>query len=471
MQLSRIPIPLSFFSFLLCTLIFSTNAQATLTNNSCAFQFHKLRFDDDMSCLKHDRPEDFPGQLKFIQIDKDPNYFLSFGGEIRQRYAYTRHPMFGTDRQDRLGVWAQRYVLHGDLHLGDHLRFFGQIYSAIQDGQAGGPSPVEKDKLEFENAFVELHGTPDLPLTLRAGRQELQFGSGRLIDVREGPNVRRTFDALRLIIEQSKWRLDGFVAHPRTIKFGEFDDRTNRNQSLWGLYLTVDANPFPAGNIDLYYLGYQNHNSTFAQGTADEHRHTLGMRLWGAKQAWDWNWEGAYQFGTFGSGNISAWTIASDTGYTWTDRLWKPRTGLSLNIASGDKNRMDADLGTFSALYPRGNYFSEASILGPRNFYNFNTSLGLSPSEKFTISIDMNFFWRLETADGIYGPSGNLITSGAGNDKRFVGSALSLNAGYTFSDRLDSTLIYSRFVPGSFMTSSGFTANLDYYEATLRFRF
>ena len=38
----------------------------------------------------------------------------------------------------------------------------------------------------------------------RVGRQELEYGSGRLIDVREGPNVRLSFDGFKVL---SKHRL------------------------------------------------------------------------------------------------------------------------------------------------------------------------------------------------------------------------------------------------------------------------
>lgn|GEM_PF-4703281 len=35
-------------------------------------------------------------------------------------------------------------------------------------------------------------------MTLRLGRQELQYGSGRLLDVREGPSLRLYFDGAKV---------------------------------------------------------------------------------------------------------------------------------------------------------------------------------------------------------------------------------------------------------------------------------
>lgn len=62
-----------------------------------------------------------------------------------------------------------------------------------------------------------------------------------------------------------------------------------------------------------------------------------------------------------------SWTLASQTGFTFASLPWQPRIALSTNIASGDTDPDDADLGTFNPLYPRGNYFSEDAVLGPRN--------------------------------------------------------------------------------------------------------
>ncbi|ABS63996.1 conserved hypothetical protein [Parvibaculum lavamentivorans DS-1] len=430
---------------------------------ACGTGFMKLRFDEDPSCFRTEAPGDALDRLKFMPLDRDGDVWLGMGGEIRQRYEYTNNPAFGAARQDKAGVWLQRYVLHGDLHLGSRLRLFGQLSSALESGRAGGGSPVDENRLEIQNAFADV--TPfQVPLTLRAGRQELQFGSGRLVDVREGPNVRRSFDGIRAFVAAGGWRVDALAVRPRLSRPGAFDDKTNHGQSLWGLYA---AGP----GLDLYYLGFQSDASVFVQGTAKEHRHSIGARLWGARDGWDWNLESLYQFGSFGAGDISAWTVASETGYRWETAAWQPRVALSANIASGDDDPADGDLGTFSPLFPRGNYFSEAAVLGPRNFYNLHAFLTVEPAQDWTLTTDVNFFWRLETEDGVYTPGGSLLRGPGGSDERFVGSAFSLSSSHTLSQRIDATAIYTHFSAGDFLESTGSSADIDFLELTLRFRF
>jgi hypothetical protein len=364
--------------------------------------------------------------------------------------------------------------LHADLHLGQGIRIFSQIYSALAVGQKGGPSPVDENQLEFQNAFIDFRAltTRLSELTLRVGLQELQFGSGRLVDVREGPNVRRTFYAVRTFLELPDWRIDATIARPRLIQPGIFDDEVNDQQELWGIYAAGNGQLFSHGNADFYYLGYRNRNATFAnQETASEKRQSIGIRLWGQEENWDWNLEGVYQFGTFGEGVIQAWTLASETGYSLSDQPWYPRIALSANISSGDKSPEDVKLGTFNPLFPRGNYFSEAAVLGPRNFFNFHPFVTVSPAENWSITTDVDFFWRLESEDGLYSPSGGLVREPGGSNAHYVGTSLSLSLDWVMARNLALTFIYSHFFAGTFIKETGADKDIDYMEITLGFRF
>ncbi|MEM7236946.1 MAG: alginate export family protein [Pseudomonadota bacterium] len=439
----------------------------------CAPAFAKLRFEDDLACYTDlSSQHHLLDPLKRIELPGSETVVLSFGGEIRERYEFTNNPRFGDDPQDPRGVWLQRLALHGDLQLGDHVRLFGQLLSGTGVGRAGGPSPVDENRLAFQNAFLEL----DVPLGnqvsvgTRIGRQEMALGSERLISVREGPNVRRTFDAARGWIDVGDWRIDGLAARPRDPERGVFDDGADRDKGLWGVYASGTPAWLPAGALDLYYFGFADENGLFDQETADELRHSLGVRIYGDVDGWDWNWEGVYQFGSFGTGDINAWTIGTETGFTFQNPPWQPRIALSANIASGDDDPDDPDLGTFNPLFPRGNYFSEAAVLGPRNFYNLHGFLTVTPVERLSLQADLNVFWRLDRDDGVYSPSGQIIRPGGGTE-RFVGSALSLSAEYEVTPRLSLTTIYTRFFSGDVIDTSGTAKDIDFIELTAQFKF
>ena len=203
--------------------------------------FKPLRQDEDWSVLCD--PALRAGlidRLKCVPLAADGSAWLSLGGEIRERYEYTHNPVWGDDPQDDNGVFLQRYMLQGDLRVGPNLRLFGQLYSALAAGRAGPTSPVDENQLDVQQAFVELSAPlpEDSSGMLRAGRQELRYGSGRLVDVREGPNVRRKFDGGLGRLAKDKWRLDLIATRPADDEPGFFDDGTNGSQALWGSYVT-----------------------------------------------------------------------------------------------------------------------------------------------------------------------------------------------------------------------------------------
>jgi hypothetical protein len=179
-------------------------------------QFQLIRFDEDYAYLASaERPLTSWEQLKYVPLDDSGSAWISFGGELRERWEYQRNPDFGAER-GRSSVWLQRATMSADLRLGP-LRLYGQLLHAVESGRPGGPSPVDENRLDVQNAFLELRpGTiGGVTPVARLGRQEVRLGSGRLVDPREGPNVRRTFDGARLVLERGAWTLNGLVVLPR----------------------------------------------------------------------------------------------------------------------------------------------------------------------------------------------------------------------------------------------------------------
>lgn len=388
------------------------------------------------------------------------------GGEARWRLATTRNPAWGEEGRGEQTLFLQRYRVHADWRPMPALRLAGELASASVIGQRGPSGPLDRNLADVLQAYVEFGSAG---AALRTGRQALAFGSSRLIDVREGPNVRRSFDGLRLSRRLGAWQWDLLAVRPVRTRTGAFDDSIDTRQALWGLYATQPGDD-RRGALDLYYLGYAADAAAYAQGTARERRHSLGARWSGRRAGWDWNTEAVVQGGRFGTGAIRAWTLASDTGYTWRDRRGSPRLGLGLNVASGDGDRDDDDLGTFNPLFPRGNYFSELALLGPRNFYNVHPFVTVHPRADLSLTIDLDLFWRLRPGDGVYAPGGRVLRDGDATAARHVGNELSLNLTWQATPRVEIGAIYAHFDPGRFVRESGPPLAIDFVELTLTTR-
>ena len=431
------------------------------------------RADEDYGYLadRH-RRSDFWDPIKFVPLTDSGSWYLSFGGEARQRYEYFNRPNWGKDPQDH-GYHLQRYFLHGDLHGGDHVRLFGQLQSSLEDGRKGGPRPTDRDELDVHQLFLDV--TPgrrgEESLTLRMGRQELFFGTQRLISVREGPNVRQSFDGFRLVYRGETVRIDGFAARPVATNRFVFDDGPDNTRALWGTYAVLPFPLLPHGNIDLYYLGLNRRTARFDQGTARELRHSVGTRLWRTAAPLDYNFEFLYQFGSFGDGAISAWTAASDTGYTFGSLPLRPRLGLRADVASGDDDPKRPDLQTFNPLFPKGAYFSEAGLIGPANFMDLNPCLDLHIGDHATFIVDWDFFWRESTRDGLYNNAVVPIRSGKSSDARFVGSMPQAQFLWDIDRHLALVAIYGHFFAGEFLKESGPGKDVDYLTGWVTYRF
>jgi len=436
-------------------------------------EYRQLRYDEDYRFLAKRADRDFFDPVKFVRLNESGNAYLSIGGEIRERYEYFENPLWGSAPQDADGYLLQRYMLHSDLHWTDAFRLFVQVKSGIDTDRTGGPRPTDRDELDLHQTFFDLKFPigSETTFTIRPGRQELVYGSSRLISAREGPNVRQSFDAARGIFSFGGLRIDAFVARPVETNPGIFDDNPDPHWALWGVYSVFPAHALPGGKIDLYYLGYENERARFDQGTANEERHSLGTRLWGQPNGWDYNFEFVYQFGHFGRGDINAWTAASDTGYTFQQAPFKPRIGLRADITSGDADRKNSNLQTFNPLFPKGSYFTESALIGPANHIDLHPSVAFRLIDDLTLTLENDTFWRESPGDGLYGPAVNLLRSGATSRARYVGTQPSIMVEYQPNRHLFFAANYSHFFSGRFIKESGSGEDVDYITAWVTFKF
>nr|WP_246357086.1 alginate export family protein [Pyxidicoccus fallax] len=435
--------------------------------------FKMLRAEEDYRYLRApDAPRAPLDGLKYLPLDEEGSVFLSLGGDLRQRVEYYRHPEWAeipaTDT-----AWLQRYMLHGDVWLWDRARVFLQLKSGWTIGRYGGPGPTDEDRLDVHQAFVEARPweREDEVLQVRLGRQELQFGSARLVSVREGPNVRLSFDGVHTRLRAHRWDLSAFAVRPVATNPGVFDDGRLRTQGFWGLYAVHPLPVLSGGSVDLYYLGRTNSEARYAQGEGREQRHSFGTRWWGRSRPWDYNLEAVVQVGRFSGAPLFAWTVASDTGFTFEHSPLSPRLGVMADIASGDPDAEDPSLGTFNPLFPRGSYFGEIALLGPYNFMDLHPVLRLHPSASLVLSAEWTGFWRQRVEDGLYGPSGALVRPPAGSSSRWVGHQVNFVADWTLGRHMNVYATASRFFAGTFLRQTGSSRDVDFLQAEVSLRF
>lgn len=353
-------------------------------------------------------------------VADDAEINVKLDGTLRSRAEIYDGKPFGIE-----GPGDDEYILWRAL-AGAEIRFRPEVAVHVQlgwhdqSGRKGGPAPTDKGNLDIRKAYVEI--APWDSGQIRLGRQELSFGSSRLVSARDGPNLRRVFDGALARFEHGRWTGQAFIVRPVEDRPGAFDDRADEDQRFGGIYLTRANNE---AGFDVYFFDLHRKSSRIGSSVAAEKRRSLGARLFGRFEALDYNFEGVVQWGRFGSQKIDAWTIASDTGVTFEEATLSPRVGLKLNVTSGDSDGADGKVETFNPLFPNLSYFNEAALLAPQNHINVHPSLAFKLSPRLQAGTGVNWFWKTARADDVYRGPG--IATGAKGGARNVGRQIDVN--------------------------------------------
>src|SRR5579872_3039817 len=112
--------------------------------------YQMMRYDENWSVLADSsRRSDWLDGLKFIPLG-GPGWYLTIGGEIREKFELLDQPGFGRGPEDpnvgpsdQNGYLLQRYLLSSDFHFGPRFRFFTEFQSGLEEGRNGGPRPTD----------------------------------------------------------------------------------------------------------------------------------------------------------------------------------------------------------------------------------------------------------------------------------------------------------------------------------------
>jgi Alginate export len=413
---------------------------------------------------------------KYVRlVDGRDDIYLTLGGEMRQWVEGYRNELWGSTGHESNVYWLQRYMLHADLHVTPWLRLFVQLKSGLEAGRRGGPRLPDKDILDFNALFIDLVAVPGKSLDeedrllLRVGRQELSYGSGRLVDVREGPNVRFGFDGVRVIARPGPVRIEAFAVRPDQTNPGALDDGWDPTQVFWGSYNSLVLDGL---TVDAYYLGLERDKGVYERAVGHERRHTLGARarIAVADDALEAEAESAYQFGTFLDSPISAWTVAGEIVGKGRNLPLAPTFAGGIGLTSGDRPTA-GHLGTFSPLFPRGTYFGLISANGASNNIAPHATVSLALPERVSFTGSFWAFFRQSLGDGIYNVPGFLLRSGSGNDARYLGSQFEGFLSWAADRHLSINATFAQFWVGDFFNTSKPGRDITYGAAWATYKF
>jgi len=422
--------------------------------------------------------------LKFIPLGRNGTPFLTLGGEARSYGRLYRNERWGNGPAEDAYL-LQRLMVHGALQtdLGPesaHFRVFAQLKSGTVADRKGPVYPPDKDLLGVNQAFLEAQSRvgPDGDLTVRVGRQELHYGTGRMIAVRDGPNVRLGFDAVLARYERGSWRADAFAATPTETAPGILDNGWIHGRTLWGTHLRRRKG---REEVSLYYFGTDRTAAPVGNGLHVT-RHTIGGRVQGTTDALTYVLNGAVQFGRFDRasspigaegpdrGRVHASRFAGRLSYQVPPVLGAPRIGLMADWSSGDIEGTGAHE-TFVAPYPSGHFTGAGSRLGPSNLITGGPFLTLRPQDEIRLRLNSHFFWRPRSGDGVYAIWGAPLRPASDTGAQFIGVMPEAVLSADVSRPLLLALEASYFNAGPVLRESGAGRDMTHLGLRVRYAF
>ena len=425
------------------------------------------RWQEDWSVLANPCvPREPLDGLKYIPLGSGTGSYLSLGANLRERVETNDAPLFGIGSGKSDTYLIQRIEVDADAHIANHWQFFMQLEDAHAYGK-NNVTPVDKNQLDLEQLFATYSGGLGAgTFKVRAGRQQMAFDLQRFISVRDGPNVRQSFDGAWVDYEVGKWRLIAYATQPvQNRDASAFDDVSNREVTFSGVRFERQA--AGPGDLSGYWSRYNRRSARFIDAVGTEHRDVWDLRYTGTHNRFDWDVEAMLQTGTVGQSTVGAWAIGSIAGYSF-DSAWKPRVALQIDAASGDRHPHDGRVETFNALFPNGYYFTLAGYTGYANLIHVKPSITLKPSANLTLLGALGFQWRETTGDAVYQQANPAVPGTAGKGNSWTGMYVQLRADWTIAANLIGSIEAVHFQVGSAVREAG-GHNADYAGAELKY--
>ena len=255
------------------------------------------RWAEDWNALRNPRLRDDPfDALKFIPLNDARDIYLSLSGESRFRNWFENRPFLGQQKPSDSGRTTLRNLLGADLHVGPHLRVYGELVNGDAFGEhAYGYNATYRTRLDVQQLFVEAKARLAGAQTgVLFGRQEFLDAPNYVLYARETPNVPLSWNGVRGYAVWPRFRLDAWdFTQTNTTPPALFHDPENYNARLFGGYASYAPPDYRLGGqpgqtfLDLFYIGYElgGAPAAIATPTGTQNGSTLrddyGTRIWG----------------------------------------------------------------------------------------------------------------------------------------------------------------------------------------------
>lgn len=434
------------------------------------------RWVEDWSADKDPAKRDDPlDRLKFIPIDDDGDVYVTLSGELRLRVNETTNPGLreaDAQRQDIL-----RVVAGADVHVGEHLRFYGELaHGRIGGRNLGTPAATLRNDLVIQQSFVEATGEiGGVEVGARYGRQEFTDGPNLLTSQRDNNTIRYTLNGWRVWARGETVRVGAFDFRPTAYgDLGTDDDVNDPARRFSGATVGVALPRTFLGGSSLALDGFvwRRHNDVGAWGgrIGPATRYYLGAHLRGDAGPLNIDWSANHQWGHYMEQDIDAWQVF--LAQTWRVGKAKtaPRVGFHFDYASGGGGYGDGKLRNAYAPFGNNIYFSYQLFLTPSNLVALTPNVSFAPFRNARLTAEYELAWRDSVTDAVYRANGQPFAGTQNVRARKIANVTRLQLAWTITPRVSFTGRYEHLAAGPALTRAGYRSS-DFLAGWLSLRF
>ncbi len=416
-------------------------------------------------------PPSYVRQLNQIGIEKfkDVNW-LDVGLNYRMRYERRDNDFRrATTQTDNLFL-SRTQAYFGVKNILDPLRFAVELQDSRSHNSRFEKEVRDVNKLDLFQGYAELYFKEpkliDRPIGLRAGRMAFEVLDRKFLARDDWGNTGTNFQGFRAIIgeKENDWQIDSFALQPMIKEMAAVD---SPDQDRWFYGSILNWRRWSdVATIQPFYFRLDEKRSLETQPTK---LHSPGLRFYGTidKTGFDYDFIGAYQFGTSDGQDNQAYGYAAEIGYSFLTN-WKPRLSGVYGYASGDKNPGDNKNQRFNKLFGFNRPWSNSNHIEWENLETLKSRIEFQPAQKLKMEGSYNFYWLASKTDS-WERAG--LRDQTGNSGKEIGQDLDFRTHYKINNNIKTILGYAHFIPGKFAKTvgRGGVSDFIYLEVTIDF--
>jgi hypothetical protein len=341
-----------------------------------------------------------------------------------------------------------------------------KLYAELQDATAfwrDSPLvPPYQSTWDLRRAYVDF-GDTARGISFRVGRQDLNFGNGRLVGTSYWRNASRGYDAAMMVWSSSWLTVNTFAASPVIAVENGLSHHVQGN-NLHGVYGGFKK-LIPGSVVEPYIFWRLSPRAGTEQGSlAKMNEKTGGIHWAGRFSGWEYDAETVFQRGNVGPEKIRAWAGTLTGGYNFDSLPLRPRIVAGYAFASGDRNPQDGTHGTFDQLYPNiHDHHGLADQVAWQNLKEIRSGVRISLRHNWTLSSMFCDWWLAKAADAFYSSSGAIVARDpTGKSGSHIGTEFDLETAYRVNRQLEFAAGLGQIFPGDFLTRTSHNSGYRY---------